>query len=655
MKSHNRSLFVVMAICVFLFAEKAAAFDVTIKFTPFNLDDIVNPATGAPATAGERIVVSVNGKSLFDGTAEALLEILNLAEGYYNALGQSLRQRSGDLVTAFVTDPVFMRLQLLSDLGIKSEIVLARIKDAVTDCRHIALVDLGLNPGTSADYLPQDRISVGEGAVMRASDFVSRVNEQQELLCALGWSLFDGVDLGVDGRDVVQQLLAARGRAMNLLGISRFHRAFNLEPLKQIKKYADLAADVERIVAAKRLPGPERLAELRDKLPVVVPESLRIPELPNLPTVDLPRRMDLAIKKRKEWTGINRGRTDRFNVYATGFYEIRGNEHSQEATAEGKAGIYIFNRELRALQATGQALAGPKEVRAQVYLQALGYTLQRDYRDGVKVTVGDPRLLSYEFREAVTRQFSVGPIPVSVAAGADARLWAGWEAGLYTTQIAAKLGPGVDAEGYVDGAVGWAGLLCAGAGAELSLIALSAGLQGSVGLGFDRDAVPNMNAALTAGVSYSALVGSMYVFAEYPVPRFGIPPWRAKRATHEIFGWAGYFGDHRIMNWGMELSPFAARITGDLVDQTDRVEMALVQAAIERKAREEAVAQLERSIAEREAAAYREIRKDLGDESSLRVPREAALVDAEAAQFKQLREPYLREVARLTRRAREGG
>lgn len=423
-----------------VFAFAPMAWGAELGFVAFTYQDIINPATGRAVSEGERVRIEADGKVLFDGLAQDLLRTLNLVEEHYCALGQSLRNHGKLLLTETLTDPRMMYAQLMNDLGIEAEGVLKKVLPPLRDCEILTLNLLGVNPQTLAPYLPKDKIRLGEFEALSAADFVERINEQQRVACALGISLFDGLDWA--GGDVVHRIMAARLSFMRDFNISKYLPRFNMLPLKRLKEAGEVAAEVARWVEEKTLPGFDRIKQVIDKVGIHIPDNLKLPDMPNIPLVEVPRRIDLGIKKRKDWEGINRGERSRFNVFVNAFYEILGDEHREEATAEAKAGVVLFNHEIRALQGTLQAYGGPEEVRARMYLQALAYTIDRQERHDEKIYIANQPLMTYEFRQSYAATFAVGPIPVGFAAGAAARLWVGWELGLEGTALAARLALG---------------------------------------------------------------------------------------------------------------------------------------------------------------------------------------------------------------------
>ncbi len=477
-----------------------------IEFKPFNYNDIVNPVTGNVAQSGEHLKIVANGNVLFEGLAQDLLSNLNLVEKHYCSLGQSLRIGGKLLLTETLTNPRLMYAQMMNDLQIEQEQVLDKVLPQRKDCPEIDFEFMGMHPLKLVPYLPKDKIQFDDGPPMSAEDFVERINEQQKIACAMGYSLLDGLNAGAD---VVNEVMHSRSLFMQDFGISKYLPRFNMEPLKKaLKAGGAVAEEVGRWVEQKTKAGFESIRRATAKMGIHIPEHLSISDLPNIPTVNIPQRQDLAIKKRKEWTGLNRGERSLFNVFATAFYDIRGDETSEELTAEGKAGVVIFGHEIRALQGTIQAYGGPEEVSGRLYLQALAFNIDRraEKRDQI-ISVVEPNALNYEYREGYAATFTVGPIPVGFSAGAAARVGVGWELGIRGVAATGQIGPYIAARAFVEGVVGFSGFLSAGASAALELISMTSELRGHAGLRFEDDATPVLGSELNAQVRYSMLRG----------------------------------------------------------------------------------------------------------------------------------------------------
>ena len=118
-----------------------------------------------------------------------------------------------------------------------------------------------------------------------------------------------------------------------------------------------------------------------------------------------------------------------------------------------------------------------------------------------------------------TRQFFVGPVPVSAAGGVVGEIGYQLTADLQSTSLTSTAGPFVRVEAMIEAGVGIAGLLQAGAGGALTL--LDERFQGSATTGlavvsvgspavFEGSVVMNVTNTVTGPT------GRIYLFVEYP-------------------------------------------------------------------------------------------------------------------------------------------
>lgn len=618
-----------------------------VEFKAFELSDLKDPETGLPLYPGDLVRFRVEGEIKLTLLAEEYLALMNDLEQEAARQGQSLRD-DGDLVLSYLQDPRKLDVQRLQSLKLRVDGLIDKVKAAIRDCDLLTVAQLGVNIDTSLPFRDDDLVEVEAGIALRAQDLVARLNEQQRTLCELGYSLFEDLEGDLSPRRVLE----ARSKLLRELGISRYHAVFDWQTLQEVKSFVDMAAEVNDLLRRRELPSPERLEELRRQVNAELPPELELPPLPNIPSPSPPRRMDLALKKRKEWPGVYEGDPSRFNAHAGAFYEIRGSETAQEATAEGKAGLYVLGNEVNVLHGFGQFFAGTSEVRGKFFLRMLGQdvTDPLDVHHSLSYTKSDPRAFYREWRFEYSQSFMAGPVPVVVSAGALAEVALGYELGLALLELQGKLLPSAAGSAFVRGGVGVGGFLSAGAEGSVDILRFTPTLSGSAGVRFDSAGVPFLRLGLNSDLVMSALSGSVAAYAEYPAPRVGIPPWKRKRATHEIFRFDGLRWNQKIMNWGMEVNPFGATLTGDLLDQTDREETQALQGAIDLQQRSEALSSLEQTVAQKERDSFAHILGDLGSSASASVPMEGLLIERRLAEVLAARVRYLDGLIEFTER-----
>ena len=518
-------------------------------------------------------------KVLFQGTATQYLAFLNDKEKYLTAQGHSMRDQAEEFLTQTLpTDVLQLREQLLAELRIKGAEILDQLRPAIPADQCPMIPELDLSSFSAGG------IEVGAVKPLPIQDVVKKLNESQRILCALGFNAFEGLDFSFvsDPKALLGQALQARDALLSKLGLSSFLSAFQLGDFKDLSTYLDVAKDIEKIVTGKEFPGPEQLQATLNKLDIRLPELENIPNIPNIPSPVAPKRMDLKLKKRKDWPGFNFGNKSLLAAEANAFLEINGSDKQQEVRAQGKASGYIFNNEINVVGGYGYFYIGPDQVKTEVVLRALGRDVFKPIRaeGGVKWVKEDPKAFTWRFDEGFSQQFAIGPIPVYVKVGVFAGIGLGYKIGLETTQLIAEVRPYASAGGYAQAGAGIAGFLSVGAGADIVVLELSVPLSGRAGLRFDEVGYPFIALAINADVNLEYLSGRVYAFVEFPVPAFALPPWEIKKETFTIHAFRGEQVSHKIMNWGLELGRFGAKSSGDLVDSTDREEAQQLEQAI---------------------------------------------------------------------------
>ncbi|HYX33190.1 MAG TPA: hypothetical protein VE954_08745 [Oligoflexus sp.] len=567
---------------------------------------------------------------VFDGTIAEYVEHLNEMEMLYNLSGFSLRPQSdAQDEESFVSHQVptprdEMKKQILAAYHLSAEELVAKILglDPKADCPK-----LNIPTGSIQDpNFAFPRITIPGIIDMPADDIVRRLNEQQEILCTFGFSLYGQVDLTKreNFEDFIGNIMNFRKTLLENLDLSEYSHIFNMENVQKVNAAIDIAKDIQAMLDAKEFPSPEQLFELRNNLNTILPADMQIPDVPNIPAPVPPSRRPLEVKKRKDWSGFNHGKRDRFATYATAYLELAGSEEAQQMTAQGAAGVYILDREINAIGGWAQAYAGPEELYLGFEVKYFGQDLiKKELRDGVKIVDDDPSAWSYELDESYETIFMVGPVPVSVELGGRIDIGVGYEYGVYTTQIKGTLTPYVKAEGYASAAAGLPRVVQVGAEASLVIIDARLPLTGYGAVNFDEVGYPFLKFGIESRATYEAIKGRAFAFAKYLVPRWGMPPWKTKKSEYDIFKWDGVNGDHLIMNWGLELGRNGTKLSGELLDQTDRAETAALNEIIDLENRKMALGNLEVEVQQKVEKIFAGIQTDLGSEDQMRMINQA--------------------------------
>ncbi len=518
---------------------------------------------------------------VFEGTIGAYVAHLNDQERDLNAIGYSLRPEKDNaeeesLANAYEipTDSSALKSQLLYSLNLDADKVLPNLLgiNPKSDCPQLPVP--GSNVESSKTQFPL--VSIPGVMKMPLDQVVKKFNQQQEVLCSLGLSFFDYVDIELVKEPITffQNLAELKDKLLSKIGISKFAEVFNMEGLENIATFTDLAKQINDLITGKGISSPEQIFALKDQMNKVIPAEYQIPDVPNIPAPVPPDRQYLDLKKKKTWSGFNIGDKNLFQTYANAYYEIRGSEQVRSATAYGAAGLHILGKEINALGGYADAYAGPDKITADLKFQAFGQDVfPPKHFDGTpSIVVGKPRAWDFDFDKAYSQVFMVGIVPVTVKAGGKINVGVGYEFAIHLTELTATAYPYALASAYASGTAGIPGLLAVGAEADLLLIGGRVPLTGRAAVQFDEMGYPYLKIGLDSKVEIETLKGRVFAYAEYIVPRASLPPWKKKKSTFDLINWKGDKQFRPIMNWGIEIGRNSTKISGDLADQTDRDE-----------------------------------------------------------------------------------
>ena len=124
------------------------------------------------------------------------------------------------------------------------------------------------------------------------------------------------------------------------LGISKYFPAFDMTAIDlDLKSFEAIELRLKKLAELRLNASLDALHGLAlDGFDVDLPKDLELPDIRPIPSPKPVQRMDLELRKRKTWKGIDEGDPAKFNVYANAWVEVRGSEIEQETTAEAKAG-----------------------------------------------------------------------------------------------------------------------------------------------------------------------------------------------------------------------------------------------------------------------------------------------------------------------------
>jgi|GEM_PF-2968896 hypothetical protein len=613
-------------------------------FIPFTLDDLCKTASGSVCIekyrlsdqvrfAEKKTVDGVVRESVyFAGTAADYLNYLNSKEETLSRLGYSLRDSADELnFRKIPVDVRELRASLLKALNTFAPQLVDIVREPKLgdECTKI--------PVEYIDKVPETFAAKYKDQVQKVKEALEGLNGIQDGLCAIGYSLFDtlGQDPGEEPSEFVTKVIDYKEKLIESLGLSPYLDLLNSENIKKIKSFVAISQEIDALVRARKFPGPEQIFDLRKKINAELPPNLKIPDVPSIPVPVPAKPENLNIKKKKAWPGFVFGQRDRVSVESWASMEIAGNETEQSMTASADATLYIFARPINALGGYGFLQVTPQKARTEIRLQALG---QDVFEPLVEESLPGPakekpELFVFNFDKAYSQQFAIGPVPVNVKAGARAKVSLGYRAGLDVTRLIAAVLPTASAAGYAEGTVGVADVLSAGAGAELTILDLTVPLTGEAGYRFDEVGYPYQSLRINAEAIYEYLNGRIYAYAEYPVPRLGVPPWKIKKDNLDIFAFKGGRVRHKILSWTLDIGRLGSRLGGDLLDQDDKSQSEQINQAILLEQRRQAVAELEAAVNSKGRDIFTGIATDLNSEANIRATVQSDEVAAFEDQF----------------------
>ncbi len=609
-----------------------------IPYVPFKIEDFCKVQGNDSCQQAYKNASEVfHDATQFKGTIGEYIKYLNDMEKVYNQAGQTLRSKAQDALDEVLPDTMEiptsreeLKRQLLQAMQVESEEILKDI--------------IGLPPKKNCTQIPTPppaaagvRVEVPGVVNDTVGNAVKRLNEQQAVLCGLGIDVLAGINLN-GSKEMIQAIIAKRDQLLDKYKLSPYSNLFSMEAVETVETTVEVVKEIEALIEAKGVPSAQQVNAVANRANTVLPPSLQIPDIPNIPSPIPPVPRELELKKRKDWSGFNYGKRERFATYANAYLDLRGSEEKQAATAFGAAGVYILKNEINVIGGYGMAYAGPDKVALDIELKFFGMDVMpaQHYEKSVKIVENVPDALGQTFKQSYRQTFMAGPIPVSVEVGGAIGLGVGYEYGIYTTKIGGEVKPYAIAMGYAKGSAGIPSILAVGAAAEITIIDAKIPIYGTAGLKFDSVGYPFLELSIGSRLDYSVLDGRAYAYAEYVVPRWGLPPWKKKKAEYNIFKWDGMNGNLSIMSWGLELGRNGAKLTGDLLDQKDRKEAKKLQEAITIQQRKEALVSYQSEVQSKAQAIFEGINKDLASTANTegRAARGKTPADLKAARDK---------------------
>lgn len=611
-----------------------------IAFVPFTLADLINEATHAPYAANDHVRIAKGEAVLWEGPAQTLLNQLNTAEKYYNAVGITLRNRvATNLVELIQSDKIFNE-QFLASLNLLASQLKGKARTPLSACFDLDLSTLGTNPESNAPFQPNQLLPMQFGMRLTANQLLARVNEQRKLLCQVGYDILDGVTLR--GAGTLEAILRRRDTLLSQLGISKIHSLFDLTALAGEEDYAAIVAAAAEAAGLDSEGSVKAVYDLADKAGAELPPGWKIPDIPNIPSAELPKRQDLKLLKRLVWKGFDEGDRSIVSVYAHAWFEVRGDQSTKTLDARGqaKAGSFVLGNEINFIDGRGFFTGTGNDGRAngEVHISVLGMDVfSKTIDKTLKFEDENKRLWHKGQSLEYSQTFMAGPVPVTLRLGLHGSVYVGYKVALVPVSVYGQIRPGASIEAFAEAAVGVCGFLCAGAGGAITIIDAGVPLRGRADLNFDGQGLPYLGLNISAAFEYELLSGRVYVFADFPVP-FAII-----HAEHEIFRWRGEHGTMHIFNWGIKINPFGVALSGDSVDANDRENAAALEQALTLQQRAEELAKYEQTVQQKERDVFTKMIAGLNSDATQSVSTD--LVRRLDGQFSDQRRAYFRKLA----------
>lgn len=552
-------------------------------------------------------------KVIYEGTPEEWKRLADEQEKKLNDRGLSSHDK-GDIEHEIPTNVRALREQLLNELGMNAPGLLDKVKDPLpdSDCPR---VDGSRLPAT----VKSRKVTLPDSTELQYGDFVERLDDTQHVLCTLGYSMLDqdlvdsinnvgssepettpaltasrarsarmftafaaplrSADFGSAAetvKQVVDRVMDRRDDVFKSLGLSDLTKGLNLEEFTKLGSYTDIVKDVQGYLDGTKKVGPEMINDVKRVLGVKELDDLKIPVISDFSLPGKPKRTPLNVKKTKRWDGLNMGKRDILAMEGFAELVMGGTEESETLRADAQTNFYVFGKDFNVLDGLGELSAGPEGVAVKLHATLLGMDLFKpiDETADVNLTKEMPDAFSFNHRLGYSQTFTIGPIPVAVSAGGIIDIGLGYSVAVVTTQVQGGITPHANITGYADVGVGISGFLSAGAGAEITVLRLSAPVTGGAKILFDDDGYPFLNVFIDTDVNLELLNGRVYAYVEFPIP------FEIKKETMDIWKFKGPRYNHKVMSWNIAIGHQGQTTGGDILDQSDREDAAMIQQAI---------------------------------------------------------------------------
>jgi len=447
-------------------------------------------------------------------TVKEYLNRINRSEKLLAQIGRSLRNSDPTVIVNALANPEIFYRQIANDIGLSKKALIEGVKNSLEQC---PLIDAKKFAGKF-----DQKVEVKTGINVKIKDLIPQLNQQQQLFCSLGYTMF-GDEIN-DIASFTRDILPKREEIMAYLDLGENHKLVQIAQWAQTLDPEEIKAQIAEIQEAIKNPSPALIYNLAQEAANLVPDAgLILPDVPRVDAPQLVKRTDLKLKKRYEWKGIHEGEPNIAQINIDAWAELRAGKAEGSTTeydteqafqAEGKGGLVFLSQPLDIFVAQFDSGISPSNAKATVTACLLRACITdvlidkqaKDWQYGDKILDE-----SWDFPFA--QQFFIGPIPVVVRAIVIASAYADWDLGFTLVSIDGGVKGKLAATAAAEGAVGLKDFVEAGAGAQMAIIDSTTTLRASALIASSESGAPFITGSLTGNNNIKAFNGSIYGYA----------------------------------------------------------------------------------------------------------------------------------------------
>jgi hypothetical protein len=416
-----------------------------------------------------------------------------------------------------------------------------------------------IDPKTSKYVKDEDLIEAWNGTMVTAKSYYDKLNSMEKELNSYGYSLKNSDDYALVKRVLLDYKLIDNNRAL-----SEDLRALTDDGvLERLKDPAALRKIVQDETA-------QRLERYIDKIYKTSLDSpfgdIGMPDLILDPKLVKTRDKNLKAVIEKYYNDAW-GDTNKLGVKADAFFAVEGDSAYARIVARSSVDGYLVGAPLNIANVFAEGKMPEKgKATFESGIRIIGYDVlapskkekevedpaaAQAAKDAIKKNVDsylwslspkdfglNPEDMKVEFRQGVPVMWTWAVVTVEGELGIYGNAGFNFDVHMANLSVAANIGPEAETGVFckVTGKVGVGPFSVAEAGVngDITLMKHKTKLEGGSRLIFENGE-PVWVTNVKAYNKVSALQGSMYVFANYKVPKGSLPPWEEKTFRHDIY------------------------------------------------------------------------------------------------------------------------